>query len=642
MSFYHHRYHHHHYYPSRPKVSISEFKKNNKDIDPVEIEGRTIAKTFWGQRWCHHFENMADFDNRLPRGRTYVRQGTVVHLEINPGQVLAKVAGSDIYTIDMKVAPLPADTWEKIKSRCHGSVKTILDLMMGQFSSDVMEVVCDPSEGLFPNVPEIKYDCSCPDYAKLCKHVAATFYAIGNRLDRSPELLFLLRRVNPRELLYSGTEDLTSPAAANSEDVLDGDLSSIFGIDLAPLSNKRAGDQASLPSTKGASDQVSLPATKSARDQVSLSPPRAAKSAKAQAKPTSQPTSASNLSDAELKQIILEISQAKLLAPSGDPKQTAKTTTPNKRGRKKLTGINIFEDQPDSQPVAAASQNPPVAEVKTISPSYPKAIANTKSSKLNQPIVLATIGDDESEVVTLSFKGNRLKTQTTKVNSLSKKSLKAEPIPATTRPYHTQPVPASSEFYQAQPVPAASEFYQAEPVPAAKIDSEPANKRGKPKKNFVVLENTITKSVDATLSGLEKGEITKLPSVKAPIDHEAEKVAKRIAIIKKNIASLTPTKAIDESDAFPRPRRSVKTRKPMGKNAETAQVKPEVEPTPTSEWFSSEPLSPVETSVKQPERVISALDLQQLISQTVSKPSKNDATTKSKQNKRGSITITLK
>jgi uncharacterized Zn finger protein len=220
------------YFQPRKKIDITAFKKGRTDLDPVVIDGRTIASTFWGKRWCSHFENMADFDNRLPRGRTYVRQGTVVHLEITPGHILANVAGSDLYTVNMEVAPLPLDRWENIKRRCQGSVTTIVDLLMGRFSPEVMDVVCDPTDGLFPTESEIKYDCSCPDWASLCKHVAATFYGIGNRLDRSPELLFLLRQVDPHELLASGAAAFLDDEPLSKEDDLVGDLGAIFGIEL--------------------------------------------------------------------------------------------------------------------------------------------------------------------------------------------------------------------------------------------------------------------------------------------------------------------------------------------------------------------------------------------------------------------------
>ncbi|MDR0571359.1 MAG: SWIM zinc finger family protein [Rickettsiales bacterium] len=159
-----------------------------------------MTKTFWGQSWCEHFEKMADYENRLPRGRTYARNGSIVHLELKPGKIYALVAGSDVYEVNIDIQPLNPKLWEDIKNKCSGKIKTMLALLNGQFSQEVMSVVCDPEQGLFPLQSEISYHCTCPDFAGLCKHVAAVFYGIGNRLDTNPELIFTLRQVDPMEL----------------------------------------------------------------------------------------------------------------------------------------------------------------------------------------------------------------------------------------------------------------------------------------------------------------------------------------------------------------------------------------------------------------------------------------------------------
>ncbi|MDR3204867.1 MAG: SWIM zinc finger family protein [Deltaproteobacteria bacterium] len=219
------------YYPSRAKVDKSHYLAKHPEADPVLVEGRNIAKTFWGQRWCSHFENMADFENRLPRGRTYARQGAVCDLKIGPGKIEAVVAGSDFYRVSMNVKPLDLDLWFSLKQRCFGGIGAIVDLLMGRFSNEVMEIFCHKSQGLFPTTAEIDFKCSCPDSARLCKHIAAIFYGIGARLDTAPELLFLLRRVNPNELLTGETDGLTDKMGVESS--LDGDLGAIFGIEIA-------------------------------------------------------------------------------------------------------------------------------------------------------------------------------------------------------------------------------------------------------------------------------------------------------------------------------------------------------------------------------------------------------------------------
>ncbi|MDR1487642.1 MAG: hypothetical protein LBT62_06615, partial [Deltaproteobacteria bacterium] len=208
------------YFQYRPKVNKDKFFKANPGCKPVVIDGQTIAKTFWGQRWCRHFDGMADYANRLARGRTYARNGSVCHLDITAGKVEAVVAGSDFYKVNMDVKPLPLDKWNDIKKKCHGQISTIVDLLLGRFSPDVMEIICDAKMGMFPNEDEISFNCSCPDWAQLCKHIGAVFCSIGNRLDQSPELLFLLRRVDPSELLEGSAKELVDGAQGTDADAL--------------------------------------------------------------------------------------------------------------------------------------------------------------------------------------------------------------------------------------------------------------------------------------------------------------------------------------------------------------------------------------------------------------------------------------
>lgn len=180
---------------------MERLKKKGHNIQPIQIEGRTIARTFWGKGWCTHMESFCDFDNRLPRGRTYVRNGSVCHLEINEGHVNAVVAGSSIYHINIEIKPLIAAKWQIIKNTCAGQISSLLDLLSGTLSSGVMDVVCHPDDGLFPLMHDLKFSCDCPDWASMCKHVAAALYGVGSRLDASPEQLFKLRGVNFEDLI---------------------------------------------------------------------------------------------------------------------------------------------------------------------------------------------------------------------------------------------------------------------------------------------------------------------------------------------------------------------------------------------------------------------------------------------------------
>ncbi len=178
------------YFQWRPYVSVAQRRANamrhvaklakkGRTISPVKIAGRDIAKTFWGEAWCDNLESYSDFENRLPRGRTYVRNGSVVDLQIKPGLVTAIVSGSELYDVKIRIKPLPASTWRKIGAQCAGQIASIVELLQGRFSKGVMEILTRHDGGMFPSPAEIDMDCSCPDWADMCKHVAATLYGVG-------------------------------------------------------------------------------------------------------------------------------------------------------------------------------------------------------------------------------------------------------------------------------------------------------------------------------------------------------------------------------------------------------------------------------------------------------------------------------
>ena len=160
--------------------------KKGVDIQPIEIEGRKIVRSFWGQAWCDHLESFSDYDNRLPRGRTYVRNGSVCHLAIKKGQVEAKVMGSELYNVQVGIDTLSQRRWNAIKKQCSGQIGSLLELLQGALSDNIMLVVTDRDKGLFPKPAEIHFDCDCPDWAGMCKHIAAVLYGVGARLDNDP------------------------------------------------------------------------------------------------------------------------------------------------------------------------------------------------------------------------------------------------------------------------------------------------------------------------------------------------------------------------------------------------------------------------------------------------------------------------
>src|SRR5579864_2407296 len=199
---------------------MEKLRKKGHPVSPVVIQGRAIAATFWGKSWCENLERYSDYASRLPRGRTYVRNGSVVDLQIAKGEVTALVAGSELYKIGITIKPVNRDAWKSICRDCAGTVSSLVELLQGRLAKSVMDRVCRQGDGLFPSPRDIKLACSCPDSASMCKHVAATLYGVGARLDTRPELLFVLRGVDSSDLMSAGPEMALNAAAPTAGKVL--------------------------------------------------------------------------------------------------------------------------------------------------------------------------------------------------------------------------------------------------------------------------------------------------------------------------------------------------------------------------------------------------------------------------------------
>jgi len=225
-------------------------KKNGQGASPVLLESRKIAGTFWGKAWCDNLEAYSDYANRLPRGRTYVRNGSVVDLQISRSKITARVSGSSLYSIGINIKPLAASLWKSIQTECAGKIDSLIELLQGKLSSSVMQIVTRPERGLFPTPKEIELDCSCPDWADLCKHVAASLYGVGARLDQNPELLFLLRGVDPADLISKVSAAETVRQSAHAEDAValsETEIADVFGIELASATPAAEQAEKSIP-----------------------------------------------------------------------------------------------------------------------------------------------------------------------------------------------------------------------------------------------------------------------------------------------------------------------------------------------------------------------------------------------------------
>jgi len=217
----------------RAEKKVASLRKSGRDIDPIQIDGRKIAKTFWGSAWCDNLEAYSDYANRLPRGRSYVRHGAVLDLQIDRGTVRALVNGSSLYTVELHIQPLATKRWKAIRAHCAGQIDSLVELLQGHLSDAVMEIVSRKGEGLFPAPQEIALGCSCPDWAAMCKHVAAVLYGVGARLDARPELLFELRGVDPAEMVAEAVDRAPVARKGGRRRVLaTNDVAAVFGVDI--------------------------------------------------------------------------------------------------------------------------------------------------------------------------------------------------------------------------------------------------------------------------------------------------------------------------------------------------------------------------------------------------------------------------
>jgi uncharacterized Zn finger protein len=243
------------YFRSKPYVSVSarrqkaantaaKLAKKGRSLSPVTADRGAIAKSFWGRSWCENLERYSDYANRLPRGRTYLRNGSVIDLKIGAGEATAQVMGSSLYRIKVNISAVAGAHWQSIARDCARSIDTLVELLQGQLSASVMERITRPGNGLFPSPKEISFSCSCPDSAAMCKHIAATLYGIGARLDSEPELLFGLRKVDAKELIArAGEGDTLQQKTPRGARILDSSkLADVFGIDLPGIGLKSAGN----------------------------------------------------------------------------------------------------------------------------------------------------------------------------------------------------------------------------------------------------------------------------------------------------------------------------------------------------------------------------------------------------------------
>jgi uncharacterized Zn finger protein len=266
---------------AKAEQQIAKLQKKGGKLRPVMLAGHAIATKWWGKAWCRNLEKYADFANRIGRGRSYVRHGAVLDLQIGAGAVHALVQGSrpQPYRVNVKIAPLGPKARGQVEAACRGQIASLGDLLAGQFPKALEALFEDSRSGLFPAPAQIAFDCSCPDWASMCKHVAAVLYGVGSRFDEDPGLFFALRGIDPQHLIggvvRQRTGELLAKAAPSSKKVLaDADLGAVFGIDLAaPAATTAAATPAKAPASVAAPSSTPKPRGRKAKAPPAPLPP---------------------------------------------------------------------------------------------------------------------------------------------------------------------------------------------------------------------------------------------------------------------------------------------------------------------------------------------------------------------------------
>lgn len=224
---------------AKAKRKIKQLKKKNPGIRPVILDGQALAKTWWGKAWNTNLESYADYSNRIGRGRSYVRHCAVLDLKITPGKVTSLVQGSmgAPYEVIISINKMKQKNWQTIKKECQSRLSSLPDLLAGKIPKALQEIFMVQGKGLFPTPSEITFNCSCPDWASMCKHVAATLYGVGARLDEDPALFFTLRQAAIDDLVSQAVQSKTSSiieksTTGSSKIIADDKLSDLFGLDM--------------------------------------------------------------------------------------------------------------------------------------------------------------------------------------------------------------------------------------------------------------------------------------------------------------------------------------------------------------------------------------------------------------------------
>lgn len=217
-------------------ASTKKEQEKGKKLEPIIIHGRSVVSSWWGKAWCDNLERYADYESRLDRGKRYVRTGAVIDLKIQKGKILSRVQGTrkTPYKVEIRISPLSEEKCQMVIQRCSKKLENLEAFLQGNFPEEMKELF-QGKDGLFPSPKEISFNCSCPDWAIMCKHVAATLYGIGARFDENPLLFFELRGIDVNRFIDVTLANKVEAMLANSEKVTnrvmeDEEIKELFGV----------------------------------------------------------------------------------------------------------------------------------------------------------------------------------------------------------------------------------------------------------------------------------------------------------------------------------------------------------------------------------------------------------------------------
>ncbi len=204
---------------------LEELRAAGEELCPVVGRGRALASHFWGKAWMRHLAACEAGGLCLAPGRTLLRHGCLLDVQLAPGRIRARVSALRLEEVELQLAPLDEERLEQLVQLCQGRIDSLVSLMEGRVDEAVLAPLCDPQGGLLPEPADWKMSCSCADWAEPCPHAAAAIYAAGVLIDADPSLLFTLRSLDPAVLLRPVPQ---AEAAEFSAD----ELGRLFGIEL--------------------------------------------------------------------------------------------------------------------------------------------------------------------------------------------------------------------------------------------------------------------------------------------------------------------------------------------------------------------------------------------------------------------------